>query len=41
MNTDTCLSNLLLTMLQRVDVKTDKFQDNLGPVSEVLGSYED
>ena len=30
--------DLLLTMLQRVDVKADKFQDSLGPVSEVLGS---
>jgi len=25
-------------MLQRVDVKTDKFQESLRPVAEVLGS---
>ena len=30
------LSNLLLTMLQRVDVETDLFQDSLGTVSEVV-----
>ena len=31
------LSNLLLTMCQRVDVETDAFQDSLGTVSNVLG----
>lgn len=30
------LSNLLLTMAQKMDVKTEKFADSLGPVSEVL-----
>jgi len=30
------LSNLLLTMCQRVDVETDRFQDSLGTVSQVL-----
>jgi hypothetical protein len=30
------LSNLLLTMIQRADVKTDKFQDSIGPMSELL-----
>jgi hypothetical protein len=30
------LSNLLLTMLQRVDVETDAFQDSLGTLSEVV-----
>ena len=30
------LSNLLLTMLQRVDVETEQFQDSLGTVSKVL-----
>ena len=30
------LSNLLLTMLQRMDVETERFQDSLGTVSEVL-----
>ena len=30
------LSNLLLTMLQRVDVETASFQDSLGTVSQVL-----
>jgi hypothetical protein len=33
---DARLSNLLLTMLQRVDVETDKFQDSLGTISEVV-----
>jgi hypothetical protein len=31
------LSNLLLTMCQRVGVETDAFQDSLGTVSQVLG----
>ena len=30
------LSNLLLTMLERVDVKTDKFQDSVRPLSELV-----
>jgi hypothetical protein len=30
------LSNLLLTMLQRVDVKADAFQDSVGPISQIL-----
>ncbi|MFT6177738.1 MAG: hypothetical protein ACJAQT_000028 [Akkermansiaceae bacterium] len=30
------LSNLLLTMLQRVDVETETFQDSLGVISEVV-----
>jgi hypothetical protein len=30
------LSNLLLTMLQRVDVETDKFQDSVRTVSEIV-----
>jgi len=33
---DARLSNLLLTMLQRVDVETEKFQDSVKPVSEVI-----
>ncbi len=33
---DARLSNLLLTMLQRVDVEADTFQDSLGTLSEVL-----
>jgi hypothetical protein len=33
---DAHMSNLLLTMLQRVDVETDKFQDSLGTVSELV-----
>ena len=33
---DARLSNLLLTMLQRVDVKVDKFQDSVGPVSQIV-----
>jgi hypothetical protein len=31
-------SNRMLMMRQRVDVKADKFQNSLGPVSEVVGS---
>ena len=34
---DARLSNLLLTMLQRVDVKVDKFQDSVGPLSQIVG----
>ncbi len=34
---DARLSNLLLTMLQRVDVKTDKFQDSVRPISQIVG----
>ncbi len=30
------LSNLMLTMLQKMDVKTDKFVDSIKPISEVL-----
>jgi len=30
------LSNLMLTMLQKMDVKAEKFVDSLGPVSEVV-----
>jgi hypothetical protein len=33
---DARLSNLLLTMLQRVDVKADKFQDSVRPLSELV-----
>lgn len=34
-DTNARLSNLLLTMLQRMDVETDQFQDSLGTISEV------
>jgi hypothetical protein len=30
------VSNLLLTMLQRADVKVDKFQDSLGPIPQIV-----
>ena len=30
------LSNLMLTMLQKMDVHTEKFVDSLGPVSEIV-----
>jgi len=30
------LSNLMLTMLQKMDVHTEKFVDSLGPVSEII-----
>jgi hypothetical protein len=33
---DARLSNLLLTMLQRVDVKADKFQDSIAPISQIV-----
>jgi hypothetical protein len=35
-NTKGHLSNLLLTMAQKMDVKTDKFADSNGVISEVL-----
>jgi hypothetical protein len=35
-DSDARLSNLLLTMGQRVDVKAERFQDSLRPMSEVL-----
>jgi hypothetical protein len=31
------LSNLLLTMLQKMEVNAEKFVDSLGPVSEIVG----
>ncbi len=34
-NGDARLSNLLLTMIQKMDVKTEQFADSLGPVSEL------
>ncbi|QDU25517.1 hypothetical protein ETAA8_05860 [Anatilimnocola aggregata] len=33
---DARLSNLLLTMLQRVDVETEQFQDSLGAISAIV-----
>ena len=30
------LSNVMLTMLQKTEVNTEKFVDSLGPVSEVV-----
>ena len=36
-DSDARLSNLLLTMLQRVEVKAEQFQDSVRPVSEVVG----
>jgi hypothetical protein len=30
------LSNVMLTMLQKMDVHTEKFVDSLGPVSEIV-----
>jgi hypothetical protein len=30
------LSNLMLTMLQKMEVKTDRFVDSVGPIAEVL-----
>lgn len=35
-DTDARVSNLLLTMLQRVDVKVDTFQDSVGAISQIL-----
>jgi hypothetical protein len=37
-DSDARVSNLLLTMLQRVDVQADQFQDSLGPIPELLAS---
>ncbi|WP_254508227.1 DUF1552 domain-containing protein [Anatilimnocola floriformis] len=34
-DTDARLSNLLLNMLQRVDVETEKFQDSVSPISAI------
>jgi len=34
-DTDARVSNLLLTMLQRVDVKADSFQDSTGPITQI------
>jgi len=33
---DARLSNLLLTMLQRMDVEVDRFQDSVAPISEIV-----
>jgi hypothetical protein len=33
---DARVSNLLLTMLQRVDVKADRFQDSLGSIKAIV-----
>ncbi|MCF7790299.1 MAG: DUF1552 domain-containing protein [Prosthecobacter sp.] len=35
-DSDARVSNLLLTMLQRADVKVDKFQDSIGPISQIV-----
>jgi hypothetical protein len=35
-DSDARLSNLLLTMPQRADVETERFQDSVRPVSEVV-----
>jgi len=35
-DSDARLSNLLLTMLQRMDVKTEQFQDSLGTISKIV-----
>jgi hypothetical protein len=35
-DSDARLSNLFLTMLQRLDVEADQFQDSLGTISEVV-----
>jgi hypothetical protein len=35
-DTDARVSNLLLTMLQRADVKVDTFQDSVGVISQIL-----
>ncbi len=31
------LSNLMLTMLQKMEVNTERFVDSLAPISEILG----
>jgi len=36
-DSDARMSNLLLTMLQRVDVKAESFQDSVGVVKQVVG----
>jgi hypothetical protein len=36
-NTKALMSNLLLTMAQKMDVPTEKFADSNGPMSELLG----
>ena len=33
---DARVSNLLLTMVQRADVKAERFQDSLRPLKEIL-----
>ncbi len=35
-DSDARMSNLLLTMLQRVDVKTESFQDSVGVISKIV-----
>jgi hypothetical protein len=35
-DSDARLSNLLLTMLQRVDVKANTFQDSVGPIAQLV-----
>lgn len=35
-DSDARVSNLLLTMMQRADVKEERFQDSLGPIKEIL-----
>ena len=35
-NGDARLANLLLTMLQKMEVNSEKFVDSLGPVSELV-----
>jgi hypothetical protein len=36
LDSDARVSNLLLTMLQRADVKVDKFQDSVAPISQIV-----
>lgn len=36
-DSDARVSNLLLTMLQRMDVKADTFQDSVGVISQIVG----
>ena len=36
LDSDARVSNLLLTMLQRVGVKADKFQDSVKPISQIV-----
>ena len=35
-DSDAHLSNLLLTMLQRMDVETERFQDSNGTISQIV-----